>query len=75
MCLSITGFSNLFTNESNDRNFVYYPSNSRANWLRMIMNLVNRAVASGGAGQPNFPPDPLEGQKILLAASLLRKLF
>ena len=36
MCFSITGFSNLFTNESNDVMFVYLPSNSKyfyfVNW-------------------------------------------
>ena len=31
MCVSIRGFSNLFTNESNDRRFVYRPPNSKAN--------------------------------------------
>ena len=37
---SITGFSNLFTNESTDRKFVYHPSNSEANWFRMIVILI-----------------------------------
>ena len=31
MSSSITGFSNLLTNESNERKFVYQPSNSEAN--------------------------------------------
>ena len=29
------GFPNLLTNLSNDRKFVYHPSNSNANWFRM----------------------------------------
>ena len=39
MCFLITGFSNLFANESDDRRFVYRPSDSKTNWLRMIVNL------------------------------------
>ena len=37
MCFSITDFSDLFTNESNDTMFVYRPSNSKANRFK-IMN-------------------------------------
>ena len=41
LCFSITGISNLFTNEPNDRKFVHNPPISEANWFRMIVNLIN----------------------------------
>ena len=47
MCLSITGFSNLFTNES-DRKFVSHPSNSKANWFRMIVSLIIQLIIQTG---------------------------
>ena len=39
---------NLFTNKSIDRKFVYHPSNSKANWFRMIVNLIIQIITQTG---------------------------
>ena len=44
----MTEFSNLFTNESNDKKFVYRPSNSEANWCRVIVNLIIWVITQTG---------------------------
>ena len=48
ICFSITGFSNLFASESNEIKFVYHPSNSKANWFRMIANLIILVITQTG---------------------------
>ena len=62
MCFSITGFSNLFANESIDKKFVYHLTNSKANWLRMTVNLIGHKPRTkpskkfGPIGINNFFP-------------------
>ena len=44
MCFSMTAFSNLFASKSNDGKFVYRPSNSKAGWFSVIVNLIIQVI-------------------------------